>query len=81
MSPEHTFCTHHKSLRAHYMHTFFNCYLAFPQTTSGHSQGVSLTNPMLITAFYLFQPKGHRESHSKTGSLRPVKSLAGFEPG
>ena len=30
---------------------FFNCYLAAPRPTLGHSQGGSLTNPMLITAF------------------------------
>ena len=29
---------------------FFNCYLAAPRLTLGHSQGDSLTNPMLITA-------------------------------
>ena len=33
---------------------FFNCYLAAPLPTLGHSQGDSLTNPMLITAFELF---------------------------
>ena len=36
-------------------------YLAAPQATFGHSQGGSLTNPMPITAFYLFQPEGHWE--------------------
>ena len=30
---------------------FFNCYLADPRPTLGHSQGDSLTNQMLITAF------------------------------
>ena len=30
---------------------FFNCYLAASRPTLGHSQGVSLTNSMLITAF------------------------------
>ena len=30
---------------------FFNCYLAFPWPTLGHSRGDSLTNPMLITSF------------------------------
>ena len=30
---------------------FFNCYLADPRSTLGHSQGDSLANPMLITAF------------------------------
>ena len=37
---------------------FFNCYLAVPRPTLGHSQGDSLTNLMLITAFlYMFDPK------------------------
>ena len=31
--------------------SFFNCYLAAPRPTLCHSQGVSLTNSMLITAF------------------------------
>ena len=30
---------------------FFNCYLAVPRPTLGHSRGDSLTNPMSITAF------------------------------
>ena len=30
---------------------FFNCYLAVPRPTLGHSRGDSLTNPMLITVF------------------------------
>ena len=37
---------------------FFNCYLADPRPTLGHSQGDSLTNPMLIAAFYLIRPEG-----------------------
>ena len=44
---------------------FFNCYLAVPQPTLGHSQGDSFTNPMLIAAYVHIQPE----------------SLAGFEPG
>ena len=39
-------------------HIFFNCYLAVPQPTVGHSQGDSLTNPMLITVFVQVPP-GH----------------------
>ena len=31
---------------------FFNCYLAVPRPTLGHSRGDSLTNPMLITALF-----------------------------
>ena len=30
---------------------FWNCYLAVPRPTLGHSRGDSLINPMLITAF------------------------------
>ena len=37
-------------LQAHYS-PFFNCYLAVPRPTLGHSRGDSLTNPMLIIAF------------------------------
>ena len=42
---------------------FFNCYLAVPQPTLGHSCGNSLTNWMLITSFVQFQPGGHQEPH------------------
>ena len=48
---------------------FFNCDLAVPRPTVGHSQGVSLTIPMLITAFVLFRPEGHWEPHSEVASL------------
>ena len=40
---------------------FFNCYLAVPRPTLGHFWGDSLPNPMLITAFLLTRPEGHRE--------------------
>ena len=59
----------------------FNCYLADPRPTLGHSQGDSLTNPMLIAAFYLIRPEGHREPRNEVGSLSPAERLAGFEPG
>ena len=36
---------------------FFNCYLAAPRPTLGHYRGDSLTHPMLITAFYIFDPR------------------------
>ena len=60
---------------------FFNCYLAVRQPSLGHSQGDSLTNPMLIPAFVQGRPKGHWEPCSKVGSLSLAKHLAGFEPG
>ena len=59
----------------------FNCYLAVPQPTLGHSQEDSLTNPMLITVFVQVWPKGHQESCNQVGSLSPAESLADFEPG
>ena len=60
---------------------FFNCYLAAPQPTLGHSQGDSLTNLMLITAFVHIRPEGHWEPRNKVGSLSLAEHLAGFEPG
>ena len=38
--------------------SFFNCYFGVPQPTLGHSEGDSLTNAMLITAFVQVQPEG-----------------------
>ena len=47
-----------KKRKCYWSFFFFNCYLAVPQPTLGHSQGDSFTNPMLITAFlYMFDPK------------------------
>ena len=60
---------------------FFNCYLVAPRPTLGHCQGDSLTNPMLIIAFYLFRPEGHREPRNEVGFLSPAEHLVGFEPG
>ena len=60
---------------------FFNCYLAVPRPTLGHSQGDSLTNLMLITAFVQVRPKGHWEPHNEVGSLSLAKCSVGFELG
>ena len=60
---------------------FFNCYLAAPRPTLGHSQGDSFTNPMLITAFVHIRPEGHQEPPNEVGSLSPAERLAGFEAG
>ena len=60
---------------------FFNCYLADPRPTLGHSQGDSLANPMLITTFELIRPEGHREPRNEVGSPSLAEHLAGFEPG
>ena len=60
---------------------FFSCYLAVPRPTFDHYRGHSLTQPMLIVAFYLhFQIKGHREHRNEIGSLSPYEGLVGFEP-
>ena len=60
---------------------FFYCYLAVPLPTLGHSQGNSLTNPMLITAFVQVQTEGHQKPRNEVGSLNLAECLAGFEPG
>ena len=64
-----------------YIYIFLNCYLAVRRPTLGHSQGGSLTNPMLITAFVQVRTKGHWEPHNEVGSLTPAECLAGFELG
>ena len=38
------------------------------------------THPMLITVFFKFLLKGHRQFCNKVGSLRPVMHLARFKP-
>ena len=58
-----------------------NCYLAVPQPTLGHSQGDTLTNPMLITAFVQVRPESHREPRNEVGSLSTAERLVGFDPG
>ena len=70
-----------KTLHQSFNFFFFKCYLAVPWPTLGHSQGDSLTNPMLITAFVHIQPTGQREPRNEVGSLSPAKCLAGFELG
>ena len=60
---------------------FFYCYLAVPLPTLGHSQGNSLTNPMLITAFVQVRTEGHQKPRNEVGSLNLAECLAGFEPG
>ena len=60
---------------------FFNRYLAVPRPTLGHSQGGSLTNLMVNTAFVHVRPEGHREHRNEVGSLSPAERLAGFESG
>ena len=45
--------------------------MAVPQPPVGHYQGNSLTHPMLIIAFYIFNPKVTGESCSEVGSPKP----------
>ena len=45
----------------------FNCYLAAPWPTLGHYQGGSLIHPMLITVFYIFDPKVTRSLITRFG--------------
>ena len=56
---------------------FLNCYLAAQRPTLSHSQGDSLTNSMLIAAFYLFRPEGRREPRNEVGSLRSGQEPCG----
>ena len=62
---------------------FLNCCFAAPWTTLDHSQGNSLTNPMLITAFFglLCRPEIHREPRIGSGALSPAERLVEFELG
>ena len=45
------------------------------------SRGGSLTNRMLIIAFYLCLTEGHLEIRNEVGSLSPVELLVRFEAG
>ena len=60
---------------------FCICCLAASRPILGYSQGDSLRNLILITAFQLFWPKAHREPCNEVGSVSPAKHLEGFEPG
>ena len=59
---------------------FFNCSLAALQPNLGHCREGSLTNPMLITVFFiLVQPEGDQESCSEVGSESLAEHLVGFK--
>ena len=60
---------------------FLSWYFAAPRPTLGHSQGDSLTDPVLITAFWLFRSEFHREPPNEVGLISPTKRLVGFERG
>ena len=57
---------------------FLNCYLGAPRPTLGHYWGGSLNHQMLITCILHIRPEGHREPHSKVGSLCLAKHLVRF---
>ena len=57
---------------------FFNFYLVAPWLTLDHYRGDSLTHPMLITAFYLVWPEGHREPRDEVGFLGPAQRQRGL---
>ena len=59
LTPHYHFHPFHRHLDI--SQTFFNYYFAVPRPTLGHSQGDSLTNPMLIITFVQVRPEGHRE--------------------
>ena len=59
---------------------FLNSNLAAPRPTLCHCEGGSLTNLMLITAFLLARPKGHRKPRNEGESLSPTECLVSFEP-
>ena len=60
----------------------FMCYLAVPQPNLGRFRGDRLTNPMLITAFFILIWKGwsHSEPRNETESLNLPKHPKGYEP-
>ena len=60
---------------------FFYLLFGCPTANFGSLSRGILTNPMLITAFYLFRPEGHREHHNEVGSQNPAEHLVRFEPG
>ena len=61
-----------------FLNFVLNCYLAAPQPTLGHYRQDSLTHPMLITAFYIFNPVVTRNFIMSLISL--VECLVEFEP-
>ena len=51
----------------HFFSIFFICYLAAPWPTLGHYRGDSLTHPMLITVYYIFDLKVTRSLITRLG--------------
>ena len=56
-------------------------YFGYSNWFLGHYSEDTLTDLMLITAFWRFSPKGHSESHSNVGSPSLAKHLIKFELG
>ena len=59
---------------------FLNHYLVAPWPNLGYYWGDSLTHPMLITVFFIFDPKVTGSLVRRFGSLSPAEGLVGFEP-
>ena len=53
--------------------------MAIPRPTLDHYQGDCLTHPILLTGYYLFQPKGKRKPRYKVGFLSPPQCLLGSD--
>ena len=65
-----------------WVHTIWHCNLTAPWPTLCHCWGDSLTNPMLITAYYsCLTWRSLGALYSKIGSQRSAKHLVAFELG
>ena len=56
---------------------FWNCYLAVPRPTLGHSRGDSLINPMLITAFSSSSTRRSRGTSRRDWVPKPGRAPSG----
>ena len=65
----------------HGLYWSINFFLTAVCLPLGHHRGDSLTHPMLITAFYIFDPKVIGSLVTRFGSLSPAERLLWCEPG
>ena len=63
-------------LAATFWQHFFNQLSSCPKPTLRHWWRDSLNHLMLISVYYLIQPKGHRAPHNKVGSQSPAKYMS-----
>lgn len=52
-----------------------------PRSNLGYWLGGSIAHPILVTALFLVQPKGHQEPGNKIGSQSPVERFSGIPIG